>query len=45
MRQINLNNKIKEDAEGGAYSTHGVHEECIQGFGGNARMKETNRKT
>jgi hypothetical protein len=25
-------------------STHGGEEECIQGFGGKARMKETTKK-
>jgi hypothetical protein len=30
---------------GGAYSTHGGEEECIYDNGGEARRKETTRKT
>jgi hypothetical protein len=36
---------IKEDETGKACSTHGGKEECILGFGGKARRKETTRKT
>jgi hypothetical protein len=27
------------------YSTHGIEEECIQGFGRKLKRKDTNRKT
>jgi hypothetical protein len=35
---------VKDDEMGRACSTHGGKEECIQDFGGKARMKETTRK-
>jgi hypothetical protein len=37
--------QIKEDEMGRACSTNGRDEECIQDIGGNARRKETTRKT
>jgi hypothetical protein len=37
--------QVKEDEMDRACSLHGGEEECIQGFGGNARREETSRKT
>jgi hypothetical protein len=36
---------MKENVVGGTYGTHGRREECVQGFGGKARRKETSWKT
>jgi hypothetical protein len=36
--------RVKEDAMSGVYSTHGGEQECVHGFGGKARRKETTRK-
>jgi hypothetical protein len=38
-------NTVKEDEMGGACSTNGVEEECIQDICGKARRKETTGKT
>jgi hypothetical protein len=43
--QILLRKKIKENEVGGTCGTHGIGEECVQGFDGNARRKETTWKT
>jgi hypothetical protein len=40
-----LADQIKENVVGGACSTHGRGEECVQVFGGKARRKETTLKT
>jgi hypothetical protein len=37
--------QIKENELGGTCGTHGRGEERVQGFGGNARMKEIARRT
>jgi hypothetical protein len=41
----NIIRMIKEDGMGRVCSTHGEEEGSIEGFGGNARRKETTRKT
>jgi hypothetical protein len=38
-------NKIKENEVGGTCGTQGTGEECVQGFDGKARRKETTWKT
>jgi hypothetical protein len=43
--KYNQNDLVKEDEIGSAYSMHQGEEECIQGFGGKARRKETTMKT
>jgi hypothetical protein len=43
--QISLGDYNKENGVGGACGTHGREEKSVQGFGGRARRKETNRKT
>jgi hypothetical protein len=35
----------KKDEIGGACSTHGREEDCIQGFGGKTIRKDTTKKT
>jgi hypothetical protein len=40
-----LESQVKANEVGGACSTHGRGEKCVQGFGGKARRKETTWKT
>jgi hypothetical protein len=41
----NQSDQVKEDEISKACSTHGGEEECVQGFGGKIRRKETSMKT
>jgi hypothetical protein len=40
-----VNDQIEEDEMARACTTYGGEEECMYGFGGKAKRKETTRKT
>jgi hypothetical protein len=44
LAKYNWNDQVKEDEMSKVYSTHEREEDWIQGFGGQARRKETTGK-